>query len=184
MSTVETNPSVPNGPAGPVSYGARRMKRSPQIRLALSGAVATALWTTGCQREDSAANGLTNSPPLVSTNQVYTNNHYMSGAGYYHAPYGGWYARPFNTYLPGRGYYHGGDWWPAPYSGPVTVSPPRPEAAESANLKTEPLRAKASGFRSAGGSSYTSGSHSESSTHSGSGVSRGGFGGSHSSSSS
>ena len=112
------------------------MKRSQHVSLVLSGVVASALWTTGCQQDDAAVRA-TNVPPMLSTNQVYTNNEYVSGVGYYHAPYGGWYARPFNSYLSGRGYYHGGDWWPTPYTGPVVVSTPRPEAVESANIKTE-----------------------------------------------
>lgn len=178
MRTVERNPFVRNGRTADPSYRVGGMKRSHHIRLALSGAVASALWTTGCQRDDVPAN----SAPAVSTNQVYTNNHYVSGVGYYHAPYGGWYARPFNTYLPGRGYYHGGDWWPTPYSGPIVVSTPRPEAAESANFKTASLRPQPANFGSSGASSFNSGSRAGSSE--GSGISRGGFGGSHSSSSS
>lgn len=184
MIAVEKRPAVPNGRDAPDSYRAGQMKRSSQIRLVLSGAVATALWTTGCNRDESVADTAANVPPFVSTNQVYTNNHFVSGAGYYHAPYGGWYARPFNSYLPGRGYYHGGDWWSTPYSGPIMVSTPRANAVESANLKTEPLRARSGGFSSSGGSSSSSSSRSGGSTHSGSSISRGGFGGSHSSSSS
>ncbi len=159
------------------------MKRSQHVCLVLSGVVASALWTTGCQQDDAAASA-TNVPPMVSTNQVYTNNEYVSGVGYYHAPYGGWYARPFNSYLSGRGYYHGGDWWPTPYAGPIVVSTPRPEAVESANIKTEPLRTRASSFSTSGGggSSSADGSRSWSTDSSRSSVWRGGFGGSHSSS--
>ncbi|HTH49469.1 MAG TPA: hypothetical protein VMB21_18280 [Candidatus Limnocylindria bacterium] len=163
------------------------MKRSQQVRLVLTGVVASALWMTGCQQEeDETAVTGTNAPLVLSTNEVYANDDYVPGAGYYHAPYGGWYSRPFNTYLPGRGYYHGGDWWPAPYSGPVTASAPRPEAVVSANLKAQPLQTGTSGIRSSGGSSSDSGSHGRSgnlgSAHAG--TSRGGFGGSHSGSAS
>jgi hypothetical protein len=161
------------------------MKRSQHVRLALSGVVASALWTTGCQQEDSAAVAAS-TPPVVSTNQMYTNNEYVSGVGYYHAPYGGWYARPFNTYLSGRGYYHGGNWWPTPYTGPVLVSTPRPDAVESANVKTEPLRTKASNLSASGGneSSSANSSRSGSTSSTRSSIWRGGFGGSHSSSAS
>lgn len=167
------------------------MKRSQHVRLALSGVVASALWMTGCQQdeEDSAVTG-TNAPPVLSTNAVYSNNEYVSGVGYYHAPYGGWYSRPFNTYLPGRGYFHGGDWWPSPYTGPISISSPRPEAVESANVKTAPFRANvntsatSSGISSSGGGSSGSSSRSWNLGSSRSGTSRGGFGGSGSSSSS
>ena len=160
------------------------MKRSQHVRLALSGVVASALWMTGCQQdeEDSAVVG-TNAPPVLTTNQMYANNDYVSGVGYYHAPYGGWYARPYNSYLPGRGYYYGGDWWPAPHSSSLMLSTPRPSAVESANAKTAPLRANASGISSSGGSSSSSGSRWGLGS-SRSGTSRGGFGGSHTSSSS
>lgn len=167
------------------------MKRSQHVRLALTGVVASALWMTGCQQdenEDPAVTG-TNVPPVVSTNAVYANDEYVNGVGYYHAPYGGWYAHPFNYYLPGRGYFYGGEWWPSRYSGPITISRPRPEAVESANLKTAPLRVNAdadtgaSGIRS-GGSSSSSSSRSWGLGSSRPGTSRGGFGGSHTSSSS
>lgn len=163
------------------------MKRSRQIRLALSGAVASTLWTTGCQPNGSELNGPSNPPTIVSTNQAYTNNHYLSNSGYYHAPYGGWYARPFNSYLPGRGYYYGGNWWPSPHRGSVLVSTPRPAAVETANLRTETLRARAGGVSSSGENPAGSGRGTWSSGRSGnssSGVARGGFGGSHSSTSS
>ena len=115
------------------------MKRSPYVRLVLSGAVASALWTTGCGPEPSAVPA----PPLHSADQSYTNNEYVPSVGYYHAPYGGWYARPYNSYLPGRGYFHGGGWWPAPHAAQVIASIPRAEAVAAANLRTEPLRARA-----------------------------------------
>ena len=115
------------------------MKRSPHVRLVLSGAVASALWTTGCGPGPSAVP----EPPVLSADQSYTNNQYVPSVGYYHAPYGGWYARPYNSYLPGRGYFHGGGWWPAPHVAQVIASIPRAEAVAAANLKTEPLRAKA-----------------------------------------
>ena len=49
-------------------------------------------------------------PATVNTGTVYPNNHFLPGAGYYHAPYHGWFLLPFNHYESGRGWYRGGVW--------------------------------------------------------------------------
>ena len=75
------------------------MKRSREIVLVLS---AVAAGTIGCRQSQ---------PPLgLSAENVYTNNHYVPGAGYYHAPYYAWFPFPYNSYVPGRGYYYGGNY--------------------------------------------------------------------------
>jgi len=92
--------------------------------------------------------------PAVTADNVYTNNHYVTGAGYYHAPYHGWYPHPYNHYIPGQGYYHGGAWTPEPATHTTAASKPTPHAAQLAS------------------------SQHHNSTRSRWGISRGGFGGS------
>jgi hypothetical protein len=93
--------------------------------LVLSGALATS--TVGCNRpewgDDSGG---------LSANNTYTNNQYVHGVGYYHAPYHAWFPIPFNTYQAGRGYYHGGTWTPAPNTSAVMASRPSPQVAAQA----------------------------------------------------
>ena len=94
----------------------------------------------------------------VTTDSYYANDDHIPGAGYYHAPFRGFYSFPYNYYDASRKqYFYGGQWAPAPYRSIVNISAPTPEAARAA----ESVRAQAqrtyvprSGF---GG---TSGSHS------------------------
>jgi hypothetical protein len=58
-----------------------------------------------------------------------TNNTYVSGLGYYHAPYHGWFAYPYNYYQPGVGYYHGGVYTPQPYVSDIRSSLPNMPSA-------------------------------------------------------
>ena len=53
-------------------------------------------------------------PPVVNADTAYPNNHFLPGAGYYHAPYRGWFPRPFNDRDEARGWYRGGAWRPTP----------------------------------------------------------------------
>ena len=117
------------------------MKRSEKIVLVLSGAVATAL--AGCGRDSS---GLAR----LSPNNVYTNNHYVPGAGYYHAPFHGWYPHPHNSYNPDRGYYYGGNWNAYPDDRNILSSKPSQYAANKANAehKTHTAAARRGGFGS------------------------------------
>src|SRR5215213_8761039 len=79
----------------------RQMKKSSAVVLVLSGAL-----LTGCDGNNSSGGW--------GSSQTYTNNHYVSGRGYYHAPYFAWYPFPYNYYDPGRrSYYHGGNYTPA-----------------------------------------------------------------------
>ena len=55
---------------------------------------------------------------------VLTNNTYVAGRGFYHAPYFGFFPYSYNSHLPGRGYYHGGSFSPEPPQSTLTASPP------------------------------------------------------------
>ena len=102
----------------------RKLKRSKRIVLVLSGALGASL--VGCN-DRYATDRM-----VISSGTSYTNNHYVRGAGYYHAPYGRWYPHPHNTYEPGRGYYHGGQWTAQPNTSFVTASPPTDDAVTQA----------------------------------------------------
>lgn len=138
------------------------MKRSRQIKLVLSGAMAAGLFSSCTPDPDPAVQ-----ISQISTNQVYTNNHYIHGIGYYHAPYRSWFLYPYNYYDPGRGYYHGGNWSPTPHQSDLKRSYPTGQSVSS--LRSSSL------YRSSFGSSgFSSGSSSSSGS---SGISRSGFGG-------
>jgi hypothetical protein len=49
-------------------------------------------------------------PSAVSASTAYPMNHFLPGAGYYHAPYHAWFPMPFNFRDPARGWYRGGQW--------------------------------------------------------------------------
>jgi hypothetical protein len=90
----------------------------------LTGLSAGAL--TGC---DSSLN----QRPRVSTEAVYTNNHYVPGVGYYHAPYRAFYPRPYNDFDPQiQRYYYGGQWALAPEQSITNISSPTASAAQTA----------------------------------------------------
>ena len=93
------------------------MKRSKSIRLLLLGSLSSAA-LTGCEQE-----------PAVSTQNFYTNNFYVPGAGYYHAPFRNWYPLPYNQYDAARQlYFYGGSWNAQPCLSITNISAPLPEA--------------------------------------------------------
>src|SRR5215217_2106362 len=108
------------------------MKKSSAVVLVLSGAL-----LTGCDGNSSSGWG---------SSQTYTNNHYVVGRGYYHAPYLAWYPFPYNYYDPvRRSYYHGGNYTPAAHVSSVTASKP--------TARWSPSTSQSSGVRRGGFSS-------------------------------
>lgn len=101
------------------------MKRSNSIRLWFTGTLAGAS-LVGCGSNSDEER------TQLSAGQTYTNNHYVRGAGYYHAPYGAWFARPYNSFTPGQGYFHGGQWSSEPNVASLQASQPAPEAVRQA----------------------------------------------------
>lgn len=61
-----------------------------------------------CARQPEQSNEET--PPTVNTETSYPNNHFLPGAGYYHAPYHAWFPLPFNHHDSARGWFRGGSW--------------------------------------------------------------------------
>lgn len=172
------------------------MKRSQHVTLVLSTALSASLWGTGCRRQGPTPPVPQSYDPVfeVSTNLVYTNNHYIRNVGYYHAPYGGWFPYPYNFFHPSWGYYGGGLWRPNRFDLPIQQSSPNKGMADSANAailsawnraRTPPTRPSTSSrttWRSSSPTTtYRPSSASPSSTRkstpsSGGGTSRGGFG--------
>jgi hypothetical protein len=83
------------------------MKKSTMVTLVLSGAL-----MSGCDDRNRAVFPPNDAGETAEAEP--TNNTYVPGQGYYHAPYHGWYKYPFNYYQPGYGYYHGGLFTPDP----------------------------------------------------------------------
>jgi hypothetical protein len=101
----------------------KRIKRSRRIRLILiNGLSAGAL----------AACSPTGHVP-VSADNVYTNNYFVPGAGYYHAPFRCFYPLPFNHFDDRtKRYFYGGNWAAAPCESITNISSPSPASAASA----------------------------------------------------
>ena len=96
----------------------------------------------------------------VTTESYYTNDDHVPGAGYYHAPFRGFYTFPYNYYDASRKqYFYGGQWGTAPYRSIVNISAPTPEAARAAeSVRTDTRSTSTYVPRSGFGSS--SGTHS------------------------
>lgn len=117
------------------------MKRSKHIRVILiTGLSAGAL--AGCDQSG---------PLPVSTSNVYTNDFYVPGVGYYHAPYRAFFAYPYNHFDPQKNqYYFGGNWAALPNESITNISSPMTNAAVFAEAqRTDVTRG---GFGCTGGS--------------------------------
>ncbi len=119
------------------------MKRSKSIRLVLIGGISAG-----------ALSGCGQSSPTVNTTNVYTNNHYIPGAGYYHAPFRAWYSMPYNHFDARTSrYFYGGQWGATPHQSVVNISPPTSQAVSQVAAQRTDIRR--SGFGSS--SRYFSG---------------------------
>ena len=97
------------------------MKRSRSIRLVLIGGLSAGA-LTGCNP--------VNEPAPISTADVYTNNYYVQGVGYYHAPFRAFYPMPYNYFEPKSGrYFYGGIWGESAFQNFTNISSPTPEVA-------------------------------------------------------
>jgi hypothetical protein len=120
------------------------MKKSSVVVLVISGAM-----LAGCDSSDWSSS---------ESSQTYTNNHYVAGRGYYHAPYHSWFPFPYNSYDASRGYYHGGQYTTGPHVSAITSSKPTVSSSAFSRSSTR-----------SSGSSITRGGFS--SSHSSSGIS-------------
>lgn len=77
----------------------------------------------------------------VTVSDVFTNNHFVPGVGYYHAPFRAWYSLPYNHYDAGNSrYFFGGQWGGAPYESVVNISAPTPEAVRQVSSQRSDVR--------------------------------------------
>jgi hypothetical protein len=80
--------------------------------------------------------GPANKTGPISANNVYTNNQYIPGVGYYHAPFRAWYGQPYNHFDPqGQRYFYGGQWGSAPHESFTNISGPTPDVARAAQAQ-------------------------------------------------
>ncbi len=121
------------------------VKRSKTINLILLGGLGA------------GALGGCNEKAVVSPKCVYTNNDYIPGVGYYHAPFRAWFPYPYNHFDPqSHRYFFGGQWSATPMLNITNLSTPTPQTA----LLAESMRTDISrgGFGASAGhySSYGS----------------------------
>ena len=126
------------------------MKRSKCIRLILLGGLSVGA-LTGCEQK-----------PAVSAEQFYTNDFYIPGAGYYHAPFRAWYSFPYNHFDAQKSlYFYGGQWGSASCESITNISSPTPEAVQLAlSSRTDISRGGFGGYSSSHFSGGGSGFHS------------------------
>jgi hypothetical protein len=92
--------------------------------------------------------------PRVTPDSYYTNDLFLPGAGYYHAPFRAFYPQPYNHYDPARKmYFYGGEWGAAPHRSVVNISSPTPEAARAAEAVRTDLAVRTGVQRGGFGSS-------------------------------
>jgi len=96
------------------------VKRSRRIQLVLLGGLsASAL--AGCDLSSKVKR---------TEGHYFTNDHQVTGLGYYHAPYRSWHALPYNHFDTQRqAYFHGGQWTPQPHASITNISTPYIRAA-------------------------------------------------------
>jgi hypothetical protein len=118
----------------------KRKKRSKRIKLFLIGGLSAG----------AIASCSPTGPAAVNTDNVYTNNFYLPGAGYYHAPFCAFYPVPYNYFDPKtKRYFYGGQWGPVPFENITNLSSPTPAAARTAEvMRTDVTRG---GFGCTGG---------------------------------
>jgi hypothetical protein len=118
------------------------VKRSKSVKRVLLGGLSAGALTASAFAQ----------APRVTTESYFTNDQHVPGAGYYHAPFRGFYSHPYNHYDVNRKlYFFGGQWGPAPHRSIVNISAPTPEAVRAAEaVRTDNVRR--SGFGSTGGS--------------------------------
>jgi len=101
------------------------VKRSKSIRLVLIGFSAGVLTSCGPDQ-----------PAPITSNNVYTNDYYVPGVGYYHAPFRAWYAKPYNYFdAQSQRYFYGGEWNMLPHVSITNLSGPTPQTAQQAQAQ-------------------------------------------------
>lgn len=120
------------------------MKRSRTVRRILLGGLTAGALVAGATSE---------AAQRITSENFYTNDSHIPGAGYYHAPFNAFFPQPYNYFDPQRKqYYFGGQWGATPHQSIINISVPTAEAARRAeSVRTDIAR---------GGFGHTAGSHS------------------------
>lgn len=94
--------------------------------------------------------------PPITSETYFTNGDQIPGAGYYHAPFRGFFPLPYNHFDATRKmYFFGGQWGAEPHRSIVNISAPTPDAARTAQaLRSDNI--PRSGFGSTSRSHFTS----------------------------
>ena len=104
------------------------MKRSSRIHLVLLGGVSAGA-LVGCSPSS-------NQKSSLSQENVYTNNFYVAGVGYYHAPFCAWYSLPYNHFdVQSHRYFYGGQWGATPHRSITNISNPTLAAVQRAEFQ-------------------------------------------------
>lgn len=167
------------------------MRKPQSIIIALIGAGVAGGAALNSFNRPPARSYASSSYRPAAARRSYQTDEYVSGLGYFHAPYRAFYPYRFNYYDPNRGYFHGGLWTPQPMQTLISSAMPADEwlqAQQQRSYASSGSSYHGSSFgRSWGSSSSSSGGGSSAGSHSsgssGSHSSFGGFG-SHGSSSS
>jgi hypothetical protein len=142
------------------------LRRSHQVALVLLGTTGVIGLVAAYDAWRKASAGgvdanASSAPALVpiAADRVYTNNEYIPGVGYYHAPYHAWFPQPFNYHDPMRGYFAGGFWQAVPWIVALSRSQPSGSAVAAAvaaqrqqpEQQTTPTRSYSGGGNGAAG---------------------------------
>jgi hypothetical protein len=119
------------------------VKRSKKVKVILIGGLSAGA-LAGCSPGGNAP---------ISADNVYANDYYVPGVGYYHAPFRAWYPLPYNHFDPAKQqYFYGGQWAAAPLENITNISSPTPQAASLAeSIRTDVSRG---GFGGTGGGGF------------------------------
>ena len=88
--------------------------RTPLLIAAGLLGVPLAISMAGHAWSDDDQGAASSTLPAVEAGTAYPMNHFLAGAGYYHAPYHAWFAMPFNFHDNSRGWFRGGQWRATP----------------------------------------------------------------------
>ena len=128
-----------------------KVKRSSQIRLCLLGGLIAGSGSGCTPRAGAAANA--GEETRISAESYDPNDHYVAGAGYYHAPFRAFFPYRYNHYdAQRREYFFGGQWAAQPCQSVVNLSAPTPEAAAAAEAARPVITRH--GFGGTGGSHH------------------------------
>jgi hypothetical protein len=123
------------------------VKRSSSVRLVLLGGISTSAIVAAAAAEN-----------RITPESYYTNDYFIVGAGYYHAPFHGFFAERYNHYDAVRKiYYYGGRWSATPHRSIINISAPTAELARLAQTRRTDL--PRNHYVSSGGFGSTGRSH-------------------------